>query len=135
MAIAAATGNGGTITFSGLSGNVVSISSVEMEVEDIEVSHLGTTGQREYIPSDLVEGGEVEVEYLFSGVALPTLGDVQTLTITFPTTPGGSTGATLVGTAYVKSVGYPEVTSADVLSNTTVFKFNGDTDAAFTAQS
>ena len=129
MALNFATGNGGTVTFSGFTGSYVSVGSVEQEVEEIEVSHLGTTGFKEYKPSDLKEGGDLECEFLFTGT-IPTLADVQTLTVTYPAIGGGST-TTLSGTAFVKSVGYPELVNGDVMRGSVVFKFDGDTDPAF----
>lgn len=134
MAINVATGNGATLTFSGFAGNVTTISGAEMEVEAIETSHLGSTGFREYIPSTLKEGGELEVEFLFTGSML-TLGDTQTVTVTYPVTnSSNSSGATLSGTAFVQNLSYPEATNGEALAASVTFKFDGDTDPVFTAE-
>lgn len=134
MAINVATGNGATVTFSGFAGNVTTIGGAEMEVEAIETSHLGSTGFREYIPGTLKEGGELEVEFIFTGT-MPTLGDVQTLTVSYPqTNSASSSGATLAGSAFVQNVSYPEATNGEALAGTINFKFDGDTDPVFTAE-
>lgn len=135
MTLSFNTGSGASLSFSGSIGSVVSISGPEQEVDDIEVSHLGTTGFKEYIPGELKEGGEVEVELLFIGEALPALRSINTLTLTYPALPSGGTGATLTGTAYVKAVSYPEMSSGDILQASVTFKFDGDTDPVFTAAS
>lgn len=134
MAINVATGNGATVTFTGFNGNVTTIGGAEMEIEAIETSHLGSTGFREYIPGSLKEGGELEVEFIFTGT-MPDLGDTDTLTVAYPKTNSGSTsGATLSGTAFVQNISYPEATNGEALAATINFKFNGDTDPVFSAE-
>ena len=134
MAINVATGNGATLTFSGFTGNVTTISGAEMEIEAIETSHLGTTGYREYIPGSLKEGGELEVEFIFTGDMID-LGDSGTVTVTYPKTTSGSTsGATLSGSAFVQNLSYPEATNGEALAASVTFKFDGDTDPTFSAE-
>ncbi|MCH2362639.1 MAG: hypothetical protein MK329_16430 [Pirellulales bacterium] len=134
MAINVATGNGATLTFSGFTGNVTTISGAEMEIEAIETSHLGTTGYREYIPGSLKEGGELEVEFIFTG-DMVDLGDAGTVTVTYPkTNSGSSSGATLSGSAFVQNLSYPEATNGEALAASVTFKFDGDTDPTFSAE-
>lgn len=101
------TGHGATVTFgtSGYSFNITSIDIGEETIGDISVDHLGVTGFKEFVPEDLVDGGEVVITYQFDNEASqPTAGTIETLTITFPTASGQLTAANYAGTGYTKRV-------------------------------
>jgi len=95
----AATGNGATVTWgaSGSIGDITSISGVGGSRESIDTSHLGTTGGRSFIPSDLVDYGELSIEGFWNGSLAPIASAAETVTITIGTTAGSKAWA---GTAF-----------------------------------
>jgi len=135
------TGNGATLTLSADGGSttytIVSITPGDQSIEALEVSHLGTTGDKEYIRSDLKETPEGSAEVLFdTNVALPTPGSAtQTITITFPKEVATATAAaTLAGSGFITSVSYPELVSDTVMRATISWKMDGYTGPTFTAE-
>ncbi len=98
----AATGNGATVGYgsSTVIGSVTSISGVGGTRESIDVSNLATTGGREFIPSDLVDYGELSIEGHWNGTAAPIGAAVETVTITIGTTAGSKAW---VGSAFCTS--------------------------------
>ena len=76
--------------------------------ESIDVSNLGTTTNMEFIPAKLSDAGEIT----FEGLLDPNLGDalvlkvnaaVETMTVTFPTPSGGSSGSTFAASGFLTS--------------------------------
>ena len=76
--------------------------------ESIDVSHLGTTGAKAFIAAKLYDAGELT----FEGLMDPNLGDAlvikvgavaETMTVTFPTPSGGSSGSTFAATGFLTS--------------------------------
>lgn len=135
------TGNGATLTLSADGGSttytIVSITPGDQSIEALEVSHLGTTDNKEYIKSDLKETPEGSAEVLFdTNVGLPTPGSAtQTITITFPKEVATATAAaTLAGSGFVTSVSYPELVSDTVMRATINWKMDGFTGPTFTAE-
>ena len=136
------TGNGATLTLSADGGattyTIVSITPGDQSIEALEVSHLGTTGDKEYIKSDLKETPEGSAEVLFDvNTALPTPGSAtQTITITFPkeSTVVTAAAATLAGSGFVTSISYPELVSDTVMRATINWKMDGFTGPTFTAE-
>lgn len=93
------TGFGTTITFaSGFLAEIRNITGPSMSREFIDSSHAGTTGgYRTYIPQDLADGGEVEIEMLFDPDSDPPIdAAAESVTITWPIPTGGTTAATWV---------------------------------------
>ena len=132
------TGNGATIVF-GTSGVVLSWTKIgewQGTRGKLPVDHLGTTGFRPYIPDDLAEPGEIELEALFDPTkALPSISAVpETITITYPK-EGAGTNPTLAGTAFFTMVGLPEMVNGQVSKQKIKFAFDGATGPAFTKQS
>lgn len=66
MAFQAGTGSGLTLAFGTTTAyDAIQITSVSLDgitSEEIDVSHLGTAGFRDYIPGELSEGGSLSVE-------------------------------------------------------------------------
>ena len=64
------TGLGATISGTGLiTTQVKRISGIKIDVDTLNITHLGTTGFEELRPSDLRKNGEVEVEFNWLGAA------------------------------------------------------------------
>lgn len=99
-------GTGTTITFgtSSFTAEVMSLAGNDITREDIDVTHMGSTNYREFIPSDLADGGTIEMEINFDPDDQPPItGAAETITITFPLPSGQSTPADLEFTGYVNS--------------------------------
>ena len=99
-------GTATTIAFatSSFSAEVKSINGGDITREDVDVTHLGSTGYMEFQPADLVDGGSIEMEIHFDpDDQPPILGVAETITITFPLPSGMSTPATFVFTGYVNA--------------------------------
>tara|TARA_B100000686_G_C16654705_1_gene897465 strand:- start:324 stop:746 length:423 start_codon:yes stop_codon:yes gene_type:complete len=97
------TGNGATLTLGtqGGSYDIVSITGLEVTKEVIEVTKLADTGRKRFIANDLAEIGEITVT-AYSDCGVPNIAydygaDIdESVTITYPQAPGGSTGGTVV---------------------------------------
>jgi hypothetical protein len=81
-------GTGTTITFgtSGFSADLLSISHGGMAREAIQTSHMGTTSDHTFMPTDLVDNGEVTVEIAFVATLTPpilTNAAAETITIAY----------------------------------------------------
>ena len=81
-----------TIAFdTGFFAEVLSISPSGMTREPIDVTHMGTTGAREFMPSTLVTNGTVDIEFAYIPGTTPPIQDAvanpvvnDTCVITFP---------------------------------------------------
>ena len=94
---------GTTIGF-GTSAFVAKLLSISQRMtrESIDTSHMGTTLNRTFIPGDLVDRGEVDIEFLFDPDDEPPIDKVaETVTITFPLFEGGITPATFEFSAFM----------------------------------
>lgn len=99
-------GTGTTIAFgtSGFTAEILSLNGNDITREDIDVTHMGSTGYREFMPSDLVDGGSIELELGFDPDSQPPITSAaETVTITFPLPAGGTTPATFVFTGYINA--------------------------------
>lgn len=122
----AADGHGLTMTFSGFSANIISLSGPNLARESIEKTHMGTVDWKEFMPADLADAGEVTVECEFAPDALPPiLGATGALAITWGSTEAdvwtcdafmtgfqvnaGETGARMTASATFKLTGEPVV--------------------------
>lgn len=132
------TGNTATWTFgtTSFSVNAERINGGEKTLESIEDSHLGTTGNKTFIPSDLTDDGEIQVEFQYDGgIAEPALGAVETGTMTFPILAGDSAGATLAGTGFLTNFRRPTLENGQKQMGSFTFKWDGKTGPTFTAGS
>lgn len=136
MTIAAADqGTGATIAFgtSSFSAYFTMIGGTEFTREDIEITYLGTTGAKRFAPADLYDPGEFDVEFQYDADSqLPYTAAPETVTITFPLITGYNTGATLAGTAYVKSFSTPELRANQLMVAKGKIRWSGATAPAFT---
>lgn len=128
------TGNGATLTRSGFTVDIVSITIGEQTIDLLDVSLISATGFMKKISADLADAGEFSVEYLFDSTdADVTLGGAAaSTTITFPSQ--GGTAATLAGTAICTSKKYPDLQNNELQTATATFTWDGVTGPAFTAE-
>lgn len=130
------TPTGITVAF-GTSSFTASISAVNvtgMERAAIDVTHLGSTTYRDFIPGDLSNPGTVEATFWFDPNEQPPIAAApETLTVTWPIPSGGIGGATLVGTGFVTSWSV-DASGGDesAMSGEFTFQFDGGTGPTWT---
>lgn len=130
MALSVYTGNGTTVTGNGLggwAGKVISIGEFSESIDEIDVNYLGTTGHDNYIPGDLTHHSPVSMTVQFDPEDTPTLGSVNTITITF------AGGATIAGTGFVTAHGWNNIANNERIEGTLTFRWDGDTGPTYTA--
>lgn len=127
-------GTGITVTFltSSFSANVIGIDGPGMERASIETSHLATTTAKTFMPGDLYDAGQLDLEIQFDPNLNPPISSAaETIRITWPLASGQSVAAKwefsgfmtaykpsgkleelLTGTATVKATGAITMTDA-----------------------
>ena len=70
---APADAKGSTFTFSGFSANIITIDPPGMTRAAIEVTHLGTSQVKNYIPAKLAEAGDVSITFEFDPSQVPPI--------------------------------------------------------------
>ena len=109
------TGHGGSITLatSALTYAWRKIGAVEQEGESVESTDLDDKYFKTFLPGDVVEPGEFEVEYCWDPreeLTQPTLGVIETVTITLPQGAAETAAADLEGTGFIMSrTAFPEL--------------------------
>lgn len=112
-------GTGTTFTFSGFSGELLSINGSGITREVINTSHMGTTSYHTFLKCDLVDPGELELEFAFDPSSpVPITGDAATGTVTF--TDSSTFASSMICTAW--SWGAP---LEDKMTATATFKCTG----------
>ena len=92
-------GTGTTFSFSGFSGELLSINGNSITREVINTSHMGTEDYHTFLQCDLVDPGELELELAFDPSSpIPITGDSATGTVTF--TDASSFASTMICTAW-----------------------------------
>jgi len=132
-----ATGHGASITFgtSALALQWRKIGKVTQTRGKVEDSDLSTSNKKTYLPEDLAEPGECEVEVVFKPTASP--GNInaaaETITITGPIPVGGASAPNLEGTGFITEITMsPEYTSNGLQVGTIKFAWDGKTTPVFT---
>lgn len=132
------TGNGTTISFAttGFTGNIHVVGETEQELGKLEDSHLQTETHKTYVPDDLSEPGEFDVEYEWQGQSPPpSKGTVETITITYPVPPGLSNGATLAGSGFIRKRTFPKMQNGQLQMGKLTIAWDGKTGPAYTPAS
>ena len=122
-------GTGATLAISTATwaASIQSISWSGITRESVATSHLETTGGRTFIPGDLYDPGDLELEVQYDPDDRPPFSGVaETWTITYPLAAGSATAATHAATGFVTSFtpGQAEVDTLMVSSITV--KFSSD---------
>jgi hypothetical protein len=88
-----------------------------------------------FLPGDLVDAGEITIPFqLDAEASLPTASTApETVTVTLPQEAGQTGAATYAGTAYVKTVTLPDLSTDTVQAGELVVKWDGGTGPTFTA--
>lgn len=120
-------GNGCTIAIAGFTANVESISMPFGARDAIETSHLGTTGFRTFMPTDLVNPGEIQATFQYDGASgvPPVTATAATVTITVPAFPGNTNTNTYAVAAFITDAGTVEMTNDDLMRHTVTLQATG----------
>ncbi len=146
------TGRGATISGFGITSKIVSIDPIKISATPLDITTLDVTGYKLMRPGDLREAPEVKVTFywlgnlggtaasLISGEMIPTSESYSgtTVTITFPTHAGTTTGETaksgiFSGKAFVKEVELPSCKNGEVMTGSYTLQFDGNSIAFTTA--
>ena len=118
--IVANDGHGSTLTFAGLTGNIISIEGASATREQIDTTHLGSLTKTSS-PAALVDYGEMSVEIEYNYASLPPIAATTgTMTIVWAT---GSTWT--YSAAYCISFQPSGAQSGQRITATVSFKLNG----------
>lgn len=91
-----------TLVTDSLTLRLVSTTELAQFWARIRATHLGTTTDHEYVMGELADTDPVTVTYQNSpGLANPSGGLVQTITMTGPVAPGGTVAESVTGTGAV----------------------------------
>lgn len=96
-------GTGATLTFSGLTMNLLSIDLSGITRPSVKTSHLGTSTWDTFLPGDLTDPGTITVEVQLDPTLhddLPLNSDPATATITIPAI-GAVTGGVFSASAFI----------------------------------
>ena len=135
----AITGNTGAIVFgtSGFTAKYRILGEVEQERPKLNESALDTADYEEYIPGDLAEPGELQIEFYFNPQDTPpdVLAAAETVTLTLPLKTTGNTAATLAGTGFItKRTIAPNLQNNEVAIGKATIAWDGGTGPTFTAE-
>lgn len=121
-------GFGVTITFSSsFFAEILSVDPPSMSRAAIDTTHSGTSGGKAtFIPSDIIDMGECNVEIAFNPSTDPPIDAVlETVTITFPISSGGMTAATWAFSGFMTNY-TPTVPIDDRMTARCTLKVTGD---------
>jgi len=128
---------GAAVSFgtSGLTGKILTVSSVDQSRDVLDISDLSIAagGAKKSIPADIYDAGSVDVEFLFSSLqVLPDISAVaETITITFPKANAATGGATFTGTGFISSRSTTECSVGGVMQMSCTVTYDGETAPAY----
>lgn len=117
---------GATISFqSGFFGEILSIGWGGIERGSIETTHMGTpSGYKQFIPGNLADPGELEVEFNFQAEKTPPITNAaETITVTYNSDGAGST-STWSASGFMTAFEC-EAPVEEVMKGTATIKFTG----------
>lgn len=127
------TQQGATLTLAtdSLTLRVTQITPITASIPNIRKTNLSNTTKQTWHPGELKDYEEITVTYQNSpGVAQPSVGTVQTVTISAAVAPGGSVAESVTGTGYVRQdtelPGFSSE-SEDLQIKTMLIKWDGET--------
>lgn len=121
---------------SAFAAEITEMSIEGMERTAISVSHYGSTNWMEYIAAKLKDTPELNMTINFDtdNLPLPVETVAEVVTVTWPVPPGGSTAATLIGTAFTTANTIEMGDGEDKMTADITVKYDGrTTPPAFTA--
>ena len=120
-------GFGTTISFSsGFLAKITDVSLSGLSRESIDVTHYGSTdGWMEFVPSSMIDAGELEVEIQFEGASPPITGVAEAITVQFPVASGDTVGASVTCDGFLTSAD-EAIPKDDVMTQSVTIKFTGE---------
>lgn len=98
--------DGATIGTANFFGEIIEMGELEETREDIEITNSASPDNRaQFVPSDIITGGEYQVKLLHDPQKPPPFGDVEDITITLPLRGDAVTAAKKVFPGYMKKHG------------------------------
>lgn len=119
-------GTGATVTFgtNSFAAQITSAKPSGIEREAFKTSHLGTTGGHTYMPGDLYEPGELELEILYNATTRPVFtATAETITVVYP---NGTATASMAGSGFVTKFVPGDVTLEQLQMSSVTVKFTGN---------
>lgn len=126
--MAVTVGTGATLTFTGQTFNLTSISMTGMSRDSIETSHLATTGGKTFIPGDLYDPGSIECEFIMDDAPNASEADIEGflgLTAAAFTVTMDSGQGNWQGTAFCTDVNFT-MPLEDLATGSLTLKITGD---------
>jgi hypothetical protein len=123
----ASLGFGSSITFSsGFFAEITDVKIGGLSREAVDVTNFGSTGgYKEFIPSTLIDSGELEVELIYDTDATPPItGAAETITVTFPLKGAEITAAKIECSGFLTD-SEESVPMDDKMSMSCTVKFTG----------
>jgi hypothetical protein len=131
------TGNQATVAFadSGFTAKLKSMGGLDQSIEKLDASALDTVDQKEYIPGDLMEPGEIEFEFFWDTEELPPdPGVIDTITVTFPEREGEATPASFTASGFFTGRVTPTFKNNELQMGKVKFQLDGrETKFTYTA--
>ncbi len=121
-------GHGLEIDFgtSGFTAQITDVTPPESSRAAIDTSHLGTSGGKTFMPADLVDNGELEIEFHFNPDTDPPIDQpAETITITW-LGPDDAAGATWAFSGFMTNYRPGAMVSEEKMGGTAVVKVSGD---------
>lgn len=109
-------------------GRVRSIQLPEYLAPRVDFTSLGETNFMRFLPGSPTDPGQAVLDVYFdTGIVLPRLRIIQTMTVTLPIqTPGNTTNATFTGSGFFTALGLGNAQSAQPLMRGMTFSLDGD---------
>ncbi len=135
----AGTGNTATLAVTGSTGWTPAITTItpgpatREALEDTVLST--TTGKKTFVPDDLIDYADVEVEYYYDQSATtfaPITATANTFTVTAPLKSGEATAATIAGTGFLTEWQSGQMANGELMKGRAVWKWDGKTGPTFT---
>lgn len=130
------TGQGATLTYGSTSFAVTltKIGGVTISIDKLECSGLSTAGFKKYIPGDLKEVSDLDIEFRWNTLqAIPTIGGAsETFTLTMPLRTTETTAENFAGTGFFKSITLPDLSLGEIMNGKATICFDGLTPPAIT---
>jgi len=121
-------GTGATVGFgtSSFSANITGININGISRGVVDTTHLGTTTARTFIPTDLIDAGEFELEIQHDVSKYPPIkGAAETITLTYPLSTGGTTAGSYSFTGFATNYD-ANIPLEELQTGTLTIKISGD---------
>jgi hypothetical protein len=117
-------GDGASITFgtTAFTGSFKTLQHTGVSRTPVDITHLGSTNAKEFMPGDLYDPGEISGTLSYNPDAQPPITNAaETITITFPVPTGSNNGATMACSGFVTQFDEPTLENdSEMIANITI---------------